>query len=459
MDTGRIPLSRFWAPFVLLFAFALHASAERPQPVSEIKTLNENAVLSGSGVVAYPFPILFDPVFPIPGGTLTVSGTANIPVFQPPVNPYYSGSVNLKAVLRSGTLAGSISVSMRGFTPGTYTVNAITESSSETIVLGTLPVTSGSLTVVVTGSDGPATTYIPLPWLSSGSAKFGRGGTPFPAGFNPFDVASLAISDSNSNVVATATLTPVPSGYLTELSPFEPALKSSGATGYALVHSNTPFQIIAYPVVSDPIIGSPISYGGGGVITFSTAVQTATSQPGTGSETLAGNNTYTGSTTDAGSTLTISGNLNGTTGVGIAVGGTLAASTYSGGTFTLGGAGTTTVLSGNPGGTLTVTGAGTIGGTIGITSEPAFPLPLPPIFNPSVGHIAIHAQGLPPQIMVLLFVDGIQFGHAYTDSNGNLKAYATEGGTGKLPPTLNLFDVQTITVENATGMVLLTATF
>jgi hypothetical protein len=170
--------------------------------------------------------------------------------------PWNSGTVDLTALLRSGSTSGMINVSVHGYAAGDYSVSVVTESSSSTVVLGSLTVTSGSFPLgsgsnpivysdtaaghEAVAAGGPAVIVLPPFGLSDGHAKFGGKRAPFPAGFNPFDIATLSLSDSNGNVVSTTTLTPVPSGYYSALSPLVAGASASGATGYALIKANTP---------------------------------------------------------------------------------------------------------------------------------------------------------------------------------------------------------------------------
>jgi hypothetical protein len=107
----------------------------------------------------------------------------------------------LQAISVSGTDHGSLGVHTMGLGAGTYTVDAVTDSSTTPVTLGTFdvkyPRTSGTL-------PPP-----PNPHMQSNTQFGGPRGIPFPDGFDPFDIASLAISDSNANVLFTADLTTI----------------------------------------------------------------------------------------------------------------------------------------------------------------------------------------------------------------------------------------------------------
>jgi len=248
MTTGRTPLPLLRLTLALacgaFFAGALaNASAAG---VGETKSLHVDAELSQGAFGLIPYPALDDGPIKVthgPGGLVETSGTVAIqdslqtPIFY----PYTLGSVDFVALQRNRRMSGSIAVSLMGYTPGIYTVSAITRSSMRPVVLGPVTVLSGSAPFVVEyGWD-----YFPLSAISSGTARFGTGGAAFPKGFDPLDVAMVTVSGSSG--ITTATLNPTsnvtflfPSGYLTELSPVTPGPLARGAAGYALVRAVTP---------------------------------------------------------------------------------------------------------------------------------------------------------------------------------------------------------------------------
>jgi hypothetical protein len=394
--------------FGLLLAVTYNAMATRPAPVSEVKTLHENASLSGTGFVTFE-PYL--PIEPIFTGVITITGTAGLPTLPAPIYSYASGTVDLVALERSGTVSGNIRLTTRGMAPGTYTVSAVTESSSDTVVLGSMSVTTGSIPVYISGSGSTPVEYYPAPWLSVGTARFGGTAHPFPAGFSPFDVASVSLSDSNDNIVGTATLTPVRNGYLTELSPVQPGPLAGVATGYALVHADTPPILILDPL---PIIG-PVTFSADAETSASQGAGGTLSLTNSGTITLAGGGTYTGVTTV--------------------------------------GSGSLTIEPINPGGTLTI--GPVSGGTI-LSGDPIFTGG--PLIQPA-GRIAIHAAGLPPHTVVTYAVDGTDIGTAMTDSAGKLNVFAKQGDYGKIPSSIDMFTVSTLTVHDGGGNLYLSASF
>ncbi len=319
--------------------------AARPVPASENKSLHEWANFGG-----------------LPRGVEPLAGTA---VSNAIFFPIDSGTVDLKALLRSGSTAGSINITVYGYAAGDYTVSVLTESSSSTVVLGTLSVTSGTLPIG-TGVvlDPPKLTaassnVIALPpfGFTSGSARFGGKKAPFPNGFSPFDVATLSLSDSNSNVVATTTLTPVPDGYYSALSPLAAGASAPDATGFALIRANTPPVFLPLARIAAAANGS------------------------------------------------------------------------------------------------------IWGGPVPVV-PPIIIDPLPPVFkSPKTGDLVIHAHGLPASTTLTYAADGTDLGTATTDASGNLAVFAGQGKNRKLPSTLDLFSVKTVTVHDASGNVLLSAGF
>jgi hypothetical protein len=79
---------------------------------------------------------------------------------------------------------------------------------------------------------------------------------------------------------------------------------------------------------------------------------------------------------------------------------------------------------------------------------------------PVTGELVIHATGLPASASVTYFADDTEIGTATTDARGNLKVGAVQGGNDStVPDTVDLYMVQTVTVEDADGDVLLSAGF
>jgi hypothetical protein len=121
-----------------------------------------------------------------------------------------------------------------GLASGAYTVSAVTDS-------GTTPVTLGAFNVrnpVTTG-----TAAHPPHWTQAGFG--GPRGIPFPDGLDPFTIASLAISDSNANVLFTADLTTVTDGVYSASTPLVSGTSVPDAAGSAQIHANAKAGVVS----------------------------------------------------------------------------------------------------------------------------------------------------------------------------------------------------------------------
>ncbi len=379
--------------------------------------------------LGWPF-VIYPPVTEInPGGPM-IPATSSATSVQSDFVLFRGGNVDLTAYLRNGETHGSIEVYVHGYVPGIYTVSAVTVSSGSTFALGSLkvskgiipPVLSGSLHVVAYGvgslvtshASSPASIVLPL-WGGHGKARFGGNAFPFPAGFSPFDVQSVSISDSNGNIVSTATLTPVPSGYLTALTPETSGSAAPNAAGRALLHAT------AAPLFL------PMDLTATAKRTLNARVAVLNSE----------NTNTTNDITNSGATLTVD--------------------TYAGGTLTLG-SGDTTVTSGSLG--VITSGSGVWGNPVPIVKPIAID-PLPIIFwHPQTGTLAVHGHGLPANTAVTIYADdGTILGTGTTSASGKLNFAAAQGGAGTLPTSEDLFSLQSITVQDSSGNVLLSANF
>jgi hypothetical protein len=135
----------------------------------------------------------------------------------------------LQAVGASGTDHGSLDIHTTGLAAGTYTVSAATET-------GTAPVTLGTFDVKAPPTMS-GTAAAPPRMMRSNTNFGGPRGIAFPDGLDPFDIASLAISDSNANVVFTADLMTITDGAFYERTPIVSGMTASDATGVAEIHA------------------------------------------------------------------------------------------------------------------------------------------------------------------------------------------------------------------------------
>ncbi len=161
-------------------------------PPSLVIALEERATLS-------------PPVSPV--GIGAAAAIAPVPITTP------SGGANVEAINVDGKKDAAIQVSARDLAADTYTIAVKKKSDGSVVTLGTFTVDA-----VVT-PVGAAVAPVDTDGDSDGSLHNGgrkgrtrlmygtRFGTPLPAGFDGFDVASLSISDSKGVVALTGDLT------------------------------------------------------------------------------------------------------------------------------------------------------------------------------------------------------------------------------------------------------------
>lgn len=95
-----------------------------------------------------------------------------------------SARISLEAENENGTTMGEFEVKVRNLPAGSYSVTATLKSDGSTVVLGTLTV----------DNEG------------EGELQLGHDGTPFPANFDPSDVATVSITAVNGVVLFTSDL-------------------------------------------------------------------------------------------------------------------------------------------------------------------------------------------------------------------------------------------------------------
>jgi hypothetical protein len=175
-------------------------------------------IVSGSGNTPPPW------ADPLHGGSLE-SLTTKV-AFVPTSGTTTAATGLLQAVSFSGTDRGTLLVRTSGLSAGVYTVSAVTDTGTSSVTLGTFKVHNA----VTTGTAAP-----PPHWTQAGFG--GPRGIPFPAGLDPFTLASLAISDSNANVLFTADLTTVTDGVYFASTPLVTGTSLPDAAGNAQIHA------------------------------------------------------------------------------------------------------------------------------------------------------------------------------------------------------------------------------
>jgi len=145
--------------------------------------------------------------------------------FVPTSGTTTSATGLLQAASISGTDHGTLVVRTSGLSAGEYTVSAVTDSGTASVTLGTFKVHNP----ITTGTATP-----PHHWTQAGFG--GPKGIPFPDGLDPFTISSLAISDSNANVLFTADLTTVTNGAYFASTPLVSGTSVPDATGNVQIH-------------------------------------------------------------------------------------------------------------------------------------------------------------------------------------------------------------------------------
>jgi hypothetical protein len=109
---------------------------------------------------------------------------AMIPTAAAPMGS--SAKVSLEAEDDDGTTDAKLKLETEGLPAGTYSVSVTLKSDGSTVSLGSFTLSGGEAEIEF-GSDDD--------------------GMPFPANFNPFDIATVSLSDSNAVVLFMADLT------------------------------------------------------------------------------------------------------------------------------------------------------------------------------------------------------------------------------------------------------------
>ena len=100
--------------------------------------------------------------------------------------PGSSIELSLEGSDDSGTETATLKLDARNLAPGTYSVDVTLKSDGSTVALGTFTVDSEGEAEIEFGDEGDA---------------------PFPANFNPLDIATVTVSDATPVVLFTADLT------------------------------------------------------------------------------------------------------------------------------------------------------------------------------------------------------------------------------------------------------------
>ena len=126
------------------------------------------------------------------GGSIEGTESLDVEMTMTPTAAAPAGSaiqLSLETEDDEGTTSATLQLETTGLPAGTYFVNVTLKSTGGTVALGSFT------------TDG-----------SDAEVEFGTGeGIPFPANFNPFDIATVSVTDANGVVLFTADLTSVAS--------------------------------------------------------------------------------------------------------------------------------------------------------------------------------------------------------------------------------------------------------
>jgi hypothetical protein len=350
--------------------------------------------------------------------------------------------------------AGSLTINSGGtevlsglniYTVGTGVVTGSLGVSGSTLIIVGSPIytdNGGTLTVAGTaGTTGTLGLSGSCPTLTSGSLTF-SGSTTITSG-------SLTL---NTGGDLSGGVLDVSGATLTLNSGIEGGLNLAILSGSLSISGSTFTTVPSFAGTTLTIDGSDIN---GGTLTLSGSFPPVTN----GLLTLSGTcpPIVSGSLAWAsgGSLLLSSSNLNGVT---VVISGSLTLATgtpaLDGSSVLLSG----TVVNPDPPETATLLHAKSDTPAASTKTKDTVDAPAPP--SPVTGELVIHAQGLPSSASVTYFADGTEIGTGTTDKAGNLIVRAIQGGeNGTLPDTVDLYSVQTVTIEDALGDVLLTAEF
>jgi len=162
------------------------------------------------------------------GGEIEGTEQLNVDLLMTPTASAPAGSsieLSLKVEDEDGTTDAELKLEARGLAAGTYSVNVTLKSDGSTVALGTFSVDAqgeGEIAFVTNPEDAEE--------------------VPFPANFNPMDIATVSVADANNIVLFTADLTNVKTASAMSLNANvagQPGASDPSATGTALLTANS----------------------------------------------------------------------------------------------------------------------------------------------------------------------------------------------------------------------------
>jgi hypothetical protein len=156
------------------------------------------------------------------GGDIEGTETLDVEIVMTPTAAASAGSsieLSLEAEDDEGTTQATLKLEPQGLAAGTYNVSVTLKSDGSTVALGSFTVSGGE------DEDDQGDNEVEF-----GSTE---GAIPFPANFNPLDIATVSVADATGVVLFTADLTNVSSAASMNLNANVQAIAGPGNPGAA----------------------------------------------------------------------------------------------------------------------------------------------------------------------------------------------------------------------------------
>src|SRR6202051_3943609 len=139
------------------------------------------------------------------GGEIEGTESLDVEIQMTPTAAAPAGSsiqLSLEAEDDEGTTQATLKLETQGLPAGTYSVSVTLKSDGSTVALGSFTVSSGE----DEGNQGDDDSQGDEDQGNNEVVFGGEEGIPFPANFNPMDIATVSVADANGVVLFTADL-------------------------------------------------------------------------------------------------------------------------------------------------------------------------------------------------------------------------------------------------------------